>query len=203
MQPSRVTAEDLSQQCPYGLINDEPVPIAETQKRFRQLLKTNTTKTNNFRPSTIYNVICEHDDCAQSETWESRRNFRNFKSKHWNKKHSKDERTKCKVVSYWSTEKTGDCTKLSAEYRLVDDALNYIIPRAQRAIDMDVNSPVDEVKEDSNDDFGEDDGIPLATQSAQSTPLSVHVLNDNSNNRKRNISLSDLHWFVHENVSCL
>ena len=49
MPHSRVTAEELYKQCRHGLIEDVPVPIADKQKTFRQLLKKNNTKTNEFR----------------------------------------------------------------------------------------------------------------------------------------------------------
>ena len=143
-------------------------------------------------------MVCEHQDCVSSLIWEARRNFRNSRAKHWNLKHSKSETLKCKVVSYWSTEKTGESTNLCTEYRLVDEALKYIVPGAQRRVDLDVNSPVDADSEHSDDDFAEEHQSSIPPPDTQWPPHSVRARNDNTHNRKRNVppSTTGLHWYV-------
>ena len=86
MRATAVDASELIKQCEYGLIQEYPVPIAESQQKFKQLLSTKGQKSKNFKPSSIYNVICLHEDCPES-SWDSRRNFRSFRGKHWAKKH--------------------------------------------------------------------------------------------------------------------
>ena len=86
MNASRVRAAELRQQFQYGLIEDRPIPKAETKQKFQKLFKSKGSKS--FRPSMIFNVICLHDDCVQSASWQTRHNFRNFRGMHWNIKHN-------------------------------------------------------------------------------------------------------------------
>ena len=69
-----------------------------------QIVWTPGTKT--FRPSCIYNAICQHTKCTQSVTRYDRIHF--------------------KTVYLWTTDKTQGMTKLSREYRLVHIDLSYI-----------------------------------------------------------------------------
>ena len=182
----KVTAKELHEQCQYGLIKDYPVSIAESRQKFKQLLTSKGTKTKNFRCSAIYNVVCLHNDCAQSSQWENRRNFRNFRGNHWNVKHNKLEQSQCKVVSFFTTEETDGITKLLTEYRLVDDQLNYIRQNAQDSIDMDLNSPVDADSEHSEDDFAAVREQEVSSPLQQRPHIPTTVIEDHSNRRKRN-----------------
>ena len=192
MRATPFDASELIKQCEYGLITEHPVPITESQQKFKQLLSTNGQKTKNFKPSSIYNVICLHDDCPESR-WESRRNFRSFRGKHWTKKHDPKQKTQCQVVSFWTTEEKDGYTKLSREYRLVDDQLQYIRPNDQQSIDIDVNSPVDELEQNSEPEFD-------AAVQCPDPPEAVN--NNNSNYRKRSIPLhvNDAQRFVYRNA---
>ena len=111
MKVSSVTAADLRQQCQYGIIEDRPVPTAETKQKFQKLFKSKGNKS--FRPSAIFNVICLQDDCAQSTSWQTRHNFRNFRGMHWNIKHNDSQSTKCKVVSFFTTESKDGVTNVN------------------------------------------------------------------------------------------
>ena len=192
MRAAPLDTSELIKQCEYGLMKEHPVPIIESQQKFKQLLSTNGQKTKNFKPSSIYNVICLHDDCPESR-WESRRNFRSFRGKHWTKKHDAKQKTQCQVVSFWTTEEKDGYTKLSREYRLVDDQLQYIRPNEHQSIDIDVNSPVDELVQISDAEFD-------AVQ--QLRPETVK--NNRNNHRKRSAPLhvNDAQWFVYRNVIC-
>ena len=70
----KVTANELHEQCQYGLVKDHPVPIADSGLKFKHLLISKGTKNKNFLCSSIYNVIYLHNDCAQSSRWEKYQN---------------------------------------------------------------------------------------------------------------------------------
>ena len=203
MNINKLTAKELREQCPFGLIKSHPVSSSDTQSQFNRSPSSKGTKSKNFRGSSIYNVICQHTDCIESSAWETRRNFRNFRGRHWTVKHSKTESTLCKVVSFCDTEEKDGYTKLSTEYRLVDNALNYIDSNWQRPISLDVNSPVDEVKHESGDDFNDISARTVSSNTAQCPPIAVSTQNDQNHNRKRPEPPSDddVHWYVHRNVS--
>lgn len=140
-QPRKeVTYDQLKHQCKYGLIKTNPVP--RDTKKWNRLLRSKGTLTTNWRSSHIFNVICGHSDCSESTSWEDRSYFKSFRSKHWWTKHPNDADMKCKVVSFWSTEKVNDKTKVVTEYRLVDDDLEYIKPAADSLVNDHGNPPI-------------------------------------------------------------
>ena len=145
-----VTSAELLAQCRYGLITSRPVPTQDTTKKFKKLLSSKGTKSSLFRDSYKLNVICQHPECVSSQNWNSRCYFKTFRRDHWNPKHGVDEALKCKVVSHWSIEKQGGISKVSTEYRLVDDEFEYIDSTAISLHNFDVNEPVDVAVDDSN-----------------------------------------------------
>eukprot|EP01084_Bolivina_argentea_P243883 408726_1 len=78
-----------------------------------------------------FNVICQHADCMENNSWLDRRNFKNFR-RYWQNKHKNEEDKnafKFKIVSFWDTETTSAGTKCTNEYRLVNKhSLEYINP---------------------------------------------------------------------------
>eukprot|EP01084_Bolivina_argentea_P016306 30531_1 len=141
IQQPQLTYQYLFSLCPYELIRGYIVKDSEVQGYWhKQELHKQYQK--HWKPTWVFNVICQHQDCINNKGWYHRRNFKNFK-KYWNKNHTTEEdkkNCKFKIVSFWDTDTSAEGTKCTNEYRLVDQtSLDYINP-AVSIVSQTINS---------------------------------------------------------------
>eukprot|EP01084_Bolivina_argentea_P058189 106268_1 len=149
---ARVTAAQLTNSCPHGLIKQYPLQREESKRYWKKnncdIDKIITTKR--WSPLQQLTVICQHSDCINTQTWSDRVNARSFKESHWKNKHTQCVAINMKVVSFWSTQNVTTGTILETEYRLVNvNSLAYINPSNDMHIN--ISDPVTSTNNDTDD----------------------------------------------------